>query len=719
MVSSIKSRLIIVMVLISFIPVATLGFLSYRNSERMLINNYKAESLQSMQNVREYFMDYYIDEIENAVYVLSGSPDLLNFKQPEASVRLKNRWDDFRRLNPDIWFVYFADTKGDILSSPVFGPIEGYDPRKRLWYTETLKHKGLVVWTDPYLQFGTSELVLTTAKTVEDANGVIGILAIDTKLNQLNKIINNVDLGPGGYAILVDKQGRIIAHPDKTQVGKNVGENKWFNHLHSGLYQDSIYYKYDGKDVFISYVTIPKTGWQIVGIIPRETLENAVVPIKKKTLLITFISSLMALLISVLLYRSFADLLNRFIITMGEVESGNLNTRLIIKKSDSAEYVQLGQKFNNMVATIESLLKERDRTEKHLKFLNMRDPLTGLYNRNHFESEIQRYTKKNNTTLGIIVCDVDGLKLVNDTMGHHMGDKLLIAAASVIKSIFRQEDIAARIGGDEFAILLPNADENVIKKIIKRISKAIQVSNEENPGFLMSLSCGYAVSSGDNMKSATELFVEADNNMYREKLYHSQSNRSAIVQTLTKAMEARDFVTEGHAERLQDLAANLAVAAGIPASEITNIRLLAQFHDIGKVGIPDRVLNKPGRLNQDEKIEMQRHSEIGYRIAQSAPDLAHIADWILKHHEWWNGQGYPLGLKGEEIPLECRILSIVDAYDAMTSDRPYRKALSHEVAVMEMIRCSGSQFDPNLVEIFIRISGVGSPESENSSDSLS
>jgi HD-GYP domain-containing protein (c-di-GMP phosphodiesterase class II) len=203
--------------------------------------------------------------------------------------------------------------------------------------------------------------------------------------------------------------------------------------------------------------------------------------------------------------------------------------------------------------------------------------------------------------------------------------------------------------------------------------------------------------------SIDELFKEADNNMYREKLHHKESARSAIVHALMRALAARDFITEGHAERLQRLVAGMAVAIGLPESNAADLRLLAQFHDIGKVGVPDSILFKPGPLTPEERSEIERHCSIGHRIALSAPDLAPIADWILKHHEWWNGEGYPLGLKREEIPLECRILAIADAYDAMTSDRPYRKAITHEEAVKELERCAGSQFDPVLTPKFIQV----------------
>ncbi|MDD4169465.1 MAG: HD-GYP domain-containing protein, partial [Desulfotomaculaceae bacterium] len=182
-----------------------------------------------------------------------------------------------------------------------------------------------------------------------------------------------------------------------------------------------------------------------------------------------------------------------------------------------------------------------------------------------------------------------------------------------------------------------------------------------------------------------------------------QSTRNAIVQALSRVMEARDFTAQGHAERVQNLVADIAAAIDLSEQQTTDLCLLAQFHDIGKIGIPDRILLKDSFLTLEETAEVRRHCEIGSRIALAVPDLVHIADLILKHHEWWNGEGYPLGLRGKDIPLECRIMAIADAYDAMTSDRPYRKALSHEEAVAELNRCSNTQFDPVLVPEYIRV----------------
>jgi diguanylate cyclase (GGDEF)-like protein/PAS domain S-box-containing protein len=347
-------------------------------------------------------------------------------------------------------------------------------------------------------------------------------------------------------------------------------------------------------------------------------------------------------------------------------------------------------------------ITERKQAENQLKYLSLHDSLTGIYNRAYFEEEMNRLESRRSSPAGLLICDIDGLKLINDTLGHDKGDNLLLATANVLRESFREGDMVARVGGDEFAVLLPNSGRDSLERATQRIRHAVAKYNEEITEFPLSISIGSALTI-DKSKKMTDLFKEADNNMYREKLQHSQSARSTIVQTLMKTMEARDFITEGHAVRLQDMVAAVAEAIGLPERCINDLRLLAQFHDIGKVGIPDRILFKPGPFTPDEHNEMRWHCEIGHRIALSAPDLSPIVDLILKHHEWWNGQGYPLGLKGEEIPVECRILAIADAYDAMTSDRPYRKAESHEKAVNELRRCAGTQFDPELVSMFIEV----------------
>lgn len=364
----------------------------------------------------------------------------------------------------------------------------------------------------------------------------------------------------------------------------------------------------------------------------------------------------------------------------------------------------LFDKEKRVVGAIETIrdITEQKQLEERLKHISLHDTLTGLHNRAYFEEEMRRIEAGRSNSVGIIVCDVDGLKFVNDTLGHEAGDTLLLKAAGIIRSSFRESDVVARIGGDEFAAIIPNSEENTVEEACKRIKRAIDRYNETNRELPLSISVGFAARS-DHSVSINELFKEADNKMYREKLYQAQSTRSAVVQTLMKMLQVRDFMTEEHADRLQILIVDLASAIDLPERSVTDLRLFAQFHDIGKVGVPDSILFKPGLLNAEETAEMRQHCIIGHRISILAPDLVPIADWVLKHHEWWNGKGYPLGLKGEEIPLECRILAIVDAYDAMISDRPYRKALTQTEAIKELKKCSGTQFDPQLVEKFIHL----------------
>jgi diguanylate cyclase (GGDEF)-like protein/PAS domain S-box-containing protein len=363
------------------------------------------------------------------------------------------------------------------------------------------------------------------------------------------------------------------------------------------------------------------------------------------------------------------------------------------------------------IVGIASDITDHKMGEEKLKYLSLHDSLTGLYNRIYFEEEINRIEKARYDTVGVVSCDVDGLKLVNDTLGHDQGDNLLVAAARVIRESFRDGDLVARIGGDEFSVILPNTTESAVENACQRIQEAVANHNALHPELPLSISIGFAVSNGV-YRNLKDLFKDADNNMYLKKLYYTQNVRSTIVNTLINTLKTRDLTTERHVTRLEKLLADMASLIGLPESATSDLSLLAKFHDIGKVGVSDSIIFKKGPLTSEEWIEVKRHCEIGYRIALSASDLIPVADWILKHHEWWNGDGYPLGIKGEEIPIECRILAITEAYEAMTSVRPYRRAFSHGEAVAELLRHSGTQFDPELLEKFVQMLEAHPPESE-------
>lgn len=360
--------------------------------------------------------------------------------------------------------------------------------------------------------------------------------------------------------------------------------------------------------------------------------------------------------------------------------------------------------YNKEHERAKTYLEESRKAQESLIYLSYHDALTGLYNRTYFEQAAMDIGRNKETGIGVFTVDVDGLKFINDTFGHAQGDFILIRAARILQSSFRAQDIIARIGGDEFVIIATGIAMNDMEAMYKRIRDNLQneIKKFDEDIIPLHMSVGYAYSAGADT-SVHDLLRKADSKMYREKLYHQVGTEGSIIQTVKKMLLARDYDTGVHSSRLKNLIAVFATKAGLPETSMADIQLFAEFHDVGKIGISDHTLHKPGPLTKDEREQIQRHCEIGYRIAQASNDLLPIAEWILKHHEWWNGEGYPLGIKGEEIPLECRIVAIADAYDAMTSDRPYRQAMSHDAAIEELKKYAGSQFDPELVEVFIQV----------------
>lgn len=344
---------------------------------------------------------------------------------------------------------------------------------------------------------------------------------------------------------------------------------------------------------------------------------------------------------------------------------------------------------------------EQKIVEQRLKYISLHDPMTALYNRAYFEEELHRLDRSpGDRPVSVISTDVNGLKLINDTMGHKKGDDLLRAFAAVLADTFTADGVVARIGGDEFAVILRRTSEEGATEAMHKLDDAISLYNKIGPETPLSVSMGSSTAGASGI-SLEEVLGLADKAMYNDKLRAGTSAKSGIVKGLLAALIAKDFVAEGHLSRVTQVACQLGEARGLSKKEMSDLALLAEVHDLGKVGIPDRILFKPGPLTLAEREEMKQHSDIGFRIAKASLDLAHVANLILHHHEWWNGSGYPAGLKGEEIPLECRILAIADAYDAIRSDRPYKKAQPHDWAVNELRRCAGTQFDPELVEKFV------------------
>ncbi len=340
------------------------------------------------------------------------------------------------------------------------------------------------------------------------------------------------------------------------------------------------------------------------------------------------------------------------------------------------------------------------------KILNLsyHDSLTGLHNRRFIEEQMEWLDISRDLPISVIMADVNGLKLTNDVFGHEEGDKLLKKTAEILKKNCRNDDIISRWGGDEFLILLPRTTADNAEKIMRRIKN--ECSRVKSIKTQLSIAMGCAVKR-DASERLDHVIKEAEERMYRQKLMEGKSYRNALISTLLATLFVKSMETEGHAERLKNYCLTIGSKMKLSIKELDELSLLAVLHDIGKVGIKESVLQKAGPLTPEDWEEIKKHPEIGYRIAQNIPELSKIAEYILYHHERWDGTGYPRKLKAEEIPLLCRILAVGDAFDAMTSDRTYRKAMSKEMALEEIKRNAGKQFDPEVVRNFLLLYGNG------------
>ena len=343
-------------------------------------------------------------------------------------------------------------------------------------------------------------------------------------------------------------------------------------------------------------------------------------------------------------------------------------------------------------------ITEREEAEQKLLHLSYHDHLTGLYNRRFFEEELKRLDVGRNLPITVAMGDVNGLKLINDSFGHPAGDNLLKKVSEIIKKGCRSDEIIARIGGDEFAIILPKTDTVEAEKIIKRIKKL--ASAEQTSYAVLSVSFGHETKSSKK-DEIQKILAEAENHMYKHKLYESASMRSNTIDVIMNALFEKSEREMLHSIRVSAISAAIASELGFDPDEINQIRTAGLIHDIGKIGIDETVLNKPQGLDKDEWLEIKKHPEAGWRILASVDEFSELAGHILSHHERWDGQGYPNSLKGEEIAVESRIIAIADTYDALTSDRPYKKPLNKKQTLTELKKCAGTQFDPKIVKIFI------------------
>lgn len=371
--------------------------------------------------------------------------------------------------------------------------------------------------------------------------------------------------------------------------------------------------------------------------------------------------------------------------------------RKIIPIEDTAAPIKDSRgRITGMVIVIRDILDKKEKQEQ-IDYLSFHDPLTGLFNRRYMEKAITRLDQPDQLPLSVLIIDINGLKLTNDAFGHDVGDQLLQMTAQILQKACRTKDPIGRWGGDEFCVLLTHTGKTQAQDICRRILR--EAASVRAGALPVSLAVGFAVKM-DEKENLRSILADADHQMYKDKLKSSRIMRRETVDAILDQVRSCFEQEQEHGEQVSHLSAAIASAMELPEREIEDVRTAGLLHDIGKIVLPPELVNKKEPLDDKEYESVQRHAEAGYQILKSIDEYVKLAEAVLYHHERWDGKGYPEGLKADEIPLSARILTVADAYAAMTGSRSYKPPRSQQEALRELQMHAGSQFDPEIIRIF-------------------
>lgn len=647
-----------------------------------------------------------------------------------------------KKNNPAIKTIYFGNLNNKVIATSDWVPPASYILKERPWYIKAIENKGIAI-SQLYVDALDNNLVVSISKPVYDnANTLLGVVSLDISIEKITEMVKNTTINGIGYSFLADGEGNILAHPKyKYQSDSDLinissigdGINSKIRNSDSG----QIEIEFDGDNGYLTYSLIANTDWIIANFMSLRDIKDNNRDIWRMFFIALAITIIILALLTYLQKKNFLEPIYKLDkdIKMINVEN-NIAYRLQIEDKDPfidirntinivlnktheyfeqieqdreeilAQHGELVESYGQLTAIDQELQLQYDRlveSEEELAYLSYHDQLTGLYNRRFFEEELHRLDVFRNLPISIIMADVNGLKLINDSFGHKDGDKLIKNVADILKDGCRQDDIVARLSGDEFVIILPKTDTKGAEDIIERcknLSKNKSFLDDKLLNMELSISYGIGTKYTDDADIAEVLKI-AEDNMYANKLFESPSMRRKTIETIIKALYEKDKREEQHSKRVAMICKDIGIQLGMNEVNLKEIETVGLLHDIGKIVINEVILENFDSFTKDELMEMDKHPEVGYRILNSVSEMTEIAKYVLYHHERFDGNGYPKGLKGEEIPLVSRIVAIADAYDFMVSCRSYEKVLSDEEIVKEFINNAGTQFDPKLVKIFI------------------
>jgi len=608
-----------------------------------------------------------------------------------------------------------------------------FDPRKRSWY-EAAKENQKPVFSPVYKHFILNDLAVSAASPFYDKEGKLqGVLGTHISISIIDNYLKEIVKAKKAVAVIVEKDSgklignsinadnfKILQHGSlKRTIIEEIGNQELiqayenFNSTNENNFQ----IKSENDELYINVKEYEKEGleWLVITAVPASLFTSGIFDSMRQTLLLI----LTALIISLLIYFKVSNKFLRPMVNLIEAtekfSQGDLLQRAEVVRND--ELGEITKSFNKMADTMYALVNnleekvqertleldetnnELRETVEHIKYLSFHDSLTGLYNRMFFEQELKKIDAKENLPVSIIFGDVNGLKLTNDIFGHAAGDELLKKSAEILKKVCREEDIVARVGGDEFAIILPNTEASAANKIVARVKK--ELSKEHIDAIKCSMSMGYDTKTSMDQELVRTM-ENAEDGMYKEKTLNRKNVNSDMINTIIETLHSKSPREKQHSINVSELCHDLGQLMKLQETEVKKLKGAGFLHDIGKIVIKEDLLNKDETLTVQEKKAMQQHAIVGYRILNLFEETLDLAEGILSHHERWDGTGYPKGLKGEEISMLARIITVAEFYDARTN--PLNKnAMSKKVALEEMKKLSGKNFDPQVIDNFLNL----------------
>ena len=700
---TIGTRLMILTSVILITVIFSLGVLYIWHERELRIQESKQFLDKSVEeqalSINEWFRDH-----ANTVATVAQLYSVRHLNTETMQYDFNASLTSSRDFNGYVFVNKAGVTEVDTIAPP------GTDVSNREYFRLGIQGKPAI--TDILIGRATGEKVIIFSQPViNNANSISGIVFATVSARKLEDVIQEFEFGQTGRAYLIDKSAHIIAHTGSNGTGsESMENNEGYWRAKSGLSGADRYINHRGTEVIGAYQWVPDRDWVLLVEIDEQEVLLPLYILIQKAVIGSVIILLFALVLTWLMSRSIQRPILMLLSASQGAQYGDYSHTISEEKFSFApvEIRGLCNAFNIMLGTINehiALLYDRNEAlavaENKYRKLSTQDQLTQIHNRTYFEDEVSRLQSLQQVPVGVVICDVDGLKLINDTLGHKAGDDLIRAAANSIVQSFSAHATVARIGGDEFAVLMPDAELAEVFAGIKRLRSTVEEHNRLHPELPLAISTGGAVAANLPLK-LEDIISEADNHMYQEKNRNRAHNRQLLLTTLMQTAGKNDHGFFDHIEGVKKWALKLGQALLLDDQALRQLELAAHYHDIGKVGVPREILVKCGQLTEDEWAQIRAHAELGGRLAKAVAELLPVADYITSHHERWDGSGYPDKIKGEGIPLISRIVAIADSYDAMQRNTPYRKAVSREDANREIQAHAGKQFDPRLVSLLLK-----------------